>query len=122
MKKILVIEDHIDLRESVEELLLLNKFEVFTAQNGKTGLKAIYEVRPDLILCDIMMPEVDGYQALQTIKEKPDFAKIPFIFMTAKISAESERITDGLITEMYLTKPFDDKQLLGAINRLFSTI
>lgn len=122
MKKTLVIEGHIDLRESVEELLLLNKFEVFTSYNGKEGLKAIYVVKPDLILCDIMMPEVDGYQVLHTIKGKPDFAKIPFVFMTARIEEKLDRSSNGSITETYLTKPFDDKQLLGAINSSFSAI
>ena len=121
MKKILVIEDNIDLRESVEELLLLNDFEVFTAEDGKTGLKAIYKISPDLILCDIMMPYVDGYQVLKTNKNKPNFAKIPFIFMTARVDEKINGGTSGAITETYLTKPFNDKQLLSAINRsLFS--
>ncbi len=84
MKKILIIEDNFDVRENLAEILELSDYKAITAENGKIGVeKALIEV-PDLILCDVMMPELDGYGVLNILGKKTKTAEIPFIFLTAK--------------------------------------
>ena len=84
MKKILVIEDDQIMRENTAEILELANFEVVTAPNGKIGAQLAKEIRPDLIVCDIMMPELDGYGVLHVLSKDNKTASIPFIFLTAK--------------------------------------
>lgn len=116
-KKILVIEDQQDVRENIEELLQLSNYEVTTAPNGKEGVKRALEVSPDLILCDIMMPEMDGYEVLYLIGKNPSIASIPFIFLTAKAEKTDFRKGMNMGADDYITKPFEEMELLGAIER-----
>ena len=115
MKKILVIEDNLEVRENLCEILELDSYDVISAENGKLGLeKAIKEI-PDLILCDVMMPELDGFGVLKILNKNPKINHIPFIFLTAKTEKEDIRKGMGLGAEDYITKPFDDVELLEAI-------
>lgn len=115
MKKILIIEDDQVMRENTAEILELARYEVKTAPNGKVGTAIAREMKPDLIICDIMMPELDGYGVLHVLSKDPKTASIPFIFLTAK--AEKSEIRKGmeLGADDYLTKPYDDMELLNAI-------
>jgi CheY-like chemotaxis protein len=115
MKKILIIEDNADLRENTEEILDLAGYAVISAENGKIGVsKAIKEV-PDVIICDIMMPELDGFGVKEMLSENPITKEIPFIFLTAKADKEDLRKGMNLGADDYLTKPFDDLDLLKSI-------
>lgn len=115
MTKILIIEDETGVRENLLELLEAENFEAIEAENGKIGIqKAISEV-PDLILCDLMMPEVDGYSVLITLREEPVTATIPFIFLTAKAGKANFRQGMDLGADDYITKPFTRAELLSAI-------
>jgi CRP-like cAMP-binding protein/FixJ family two-component response regulator len=116
-KKILVIEDQIDVRENIVELLELSNYTVFAAPNGKEGVKKAIEAKPDLILCDIMMPEMDGYEVLYIIGKNPEIASTPFIFLTAKAEKTDFRKGMNMGADDYITKPFDQMELLGAIER-----
>ncbi|MFN8339916.1 MAG: response regulator [Saprospiraceae bacterium] len=113
--KILVIEDNNDVRENIEELLQLSGYHVVTAENGKTGTTKALEETPDLILCDIMMPELDGFGVLRILSNHPATMDIPFIFLTAKTEKEDFRRGMGLGADDYITKPYDDVQLLDTI-------
>lgn len=113
--RILIIEDNDDIRESVTEILELANFEVLTAENGKKGVELAMTHLPDLILCDIMMPELDGYGVLYLLAKKPETAAIPFIFLTAKAERADMRRGMELGADDYLVKPFDDMELLTAI-------
>ena len=84
MKKILLIEDNPDVRENTEEILLLAGYDVKSAPNGKVGVEIAQQEIPDLIVCDIMMPELDGYGVLHILSKKEETSKVPFIFLTAK--------------------------------------
>jgi CRP-like cAMP-binding protein len=114
--KILVIEDNKDVRENLEELLMLSGYTVYTAENGKSGTSKALEVIPDIILCDIMMPEMDGYGVLRILSNQPSTMDIPFIFLTAKTEKEDFRKGMGLGADDYITKPYDDVQLLDTID------
>ena len=83
-KKILLIEDNADVRENAAEILSLAGYDVQTAVNGKSGVDMAQKDKPDLIICDIMMPELDGYGVLHILSKSADTAGIPFIFLTAK--------------------------------------
>jgi CheY-like chemotaxis protein len=85
MKTILVIEDSNDIRENTVEILDLGGYKTLAAENGKKGVELAMQEKPDLIVCDIMMPELDGYGVLHLLKRNEDTANIPFIFLTAKI-------------------------------------
>ena len=114
-KKVLVIEDNSDIRENVVEILELADYQVFEADNGKTGVDLAVKNLPDIILCDIMMPELDGYGVLYLLSKNPDTAAIPFIFLTAKAEKVDLRKGMEMGADDYLTKPFDDMELLNAI-------
>lgn len=117
MKKttILIIEDNEDIRESTAEILELANYEVLQADNGIEGVKLATKHLPDLILCDIMMPEMDGYGVLYVLSKKTKTAVIPFIFLTAKAERIDMRKGMEMGADDYLTKPFDDVELLNAI-------
>lgn len=115
MKKILIIEDNADVRENLSEILMLGGYEALTAENGKIGVEKAQEVLPDLILCDIMMPELDGYGVLHILSRHTNTADIPFIFLTAKAEKEDFRRGMSLGADDYITKPFDDVALLQTI-------
>lgn len=115
MKKILLIEDNPDIRENTAEILELSNFEVEVAENGKVGIDKAKKIKPDLIICDIMMPELDGYGVLYALSKDNTTAGIPFIFLTAKTERSDIRKGMNLGADDYLTKPFDDVELLDAI-------
>ncbi|HPK09243.1 MAG TPA: response regulator [Saprospiraceae bacterium] len=115
MKKILIIEDNDTVRENIAEILELSQYKTIQAENGKMGITKAIEEYPDLILCDVMMPELDGYGVLNIINKRPDLQHIPLIFLTAKADNEDFRKGMGLGAVDYITKPFDDLALLEAI-------
>jgi CRP-like cAMP-binding protein/CheY-like chemotaxis protein len=115
MKKILLIEDNLEVRENTQEILMLANYQVITAENGKIGVELAQKENPDLIICDIMMPELDGYGVLHILSKKSETANIPFIFLTAKTEKSDIRRGMNLGADDYLTKPFDDTDLLNAI-------
>lgn len=115
MKKLLLIEDNNEVRENTSEILELAGYNVTTAPNGKIGVELAQKEIPDLIICDIMMPELDGYGVLHILNKKNETAAIPFIFLTAKTEKADIRKGMNLGADDYLTKPFDDTDLLNAI-------
>ena len=114
-KQVLIIEDNDDIRENIIEILELADFSVLQASNGKTGVDLAIKNKPDIILCDIMMPELDGYGVLYMLNKNPETATIPFIFLTAKAERLDLRKGMEMGADDYLTKPFDDIELLNAI-------
>jgi EAL domain-containing protein (putative c-di-GMP-specific phosphodiesterase class I)/DNA-binding NarL/FixJ family response regulator len=119
MTKILVIEDEELVRENLLDLLEAEDYDTIAAANGRIGLNLAFSEVPDLILCDMMMPEVDGYGVLTTLRQDPLTATIPFIFLTAKSAKADFRQGMDLGADDYLTKPFTRAELLSAIvNRL----
>lgn len=119
MPKILIIEDEESVRENILDLLEAEDFETIAAANGKIGLDLAISEVPDLILCDMMMPEIDGYQVLTALRQEPITATIPFIFLTAKSAKSDFRRGMDLGADDYITKPFTRAELLSAImNRL----
>ncbi|WP_018479234.1 response regulator [Pontibacter roseus] len=115
MKKILLIEDNQEIRENTAEILSLANYEVIEAENGKVGVDLAKKENPDLIICDIMMPQLDGYGVLHMLSKNTTTSSIPFIFLTAKSEKEDFRKGMNLGADDYLTKPFDDLELLDAV-------
>lgn len=115
MKKALIIEDSDDIREGTAEILTLAGYETFTAKNGKIGVDLAIKHLPDIILCDIMMPELDGYGVIYLLQKNPQTVNIPFIFMTARAERADMRKGMEMGADDYLTKPFDDVELFNAI-------
>jgi CRP-like cAMP-binding protein/ActR/RegA family two-component response regulator len=115
MKKILLIEDNAAMRENTAEMLELANYEVVTAENGKVGVDKAKTEAPDLIICDIMMPELDGYGVLYYLSKSPETASIPFIFLTAKAEQSEVRKGMNMGADDYLTKPFEEMDLLSAV-------
>ncbi|KAA3647544.1 MAG: response regulator [Bacteroidetes bacterium] len=113
--KILVIEDDRIMRENTSELLELSGYEVASAENGKKGVELVKTFKPDLIVCDIMMPELDGFGVLYILSKNPKTANIPFIFLSAKTEKIDLRKGMNLGADDYITKPFDDMELLSAV-------
>lgn len=113
---ILLIEDEMQIRENVAELLTMKGFDVSTATNGMNGVTQAMLKQPDLILCDIMMPEMDGYQVLETIRRNRSLSTVPFVFLTAKADSTDFRRGMTLGADDYLTKPFTIDSLLTAID------
>ncbi len=114
-KKILIIEDNTDIRETATEIIELANYAVFSADNGKTGLDISVREVPDVILCDIMMPELDGFEVLHLLSKNPKTNRIPFIFMTAKGERTDMRKGMEMGADDYLTKPFTAIELLNSI-------
>ncbi|SEL07595.1 cAMP-binding domain of CRP or a regulatory subunit of cAMP-dependent protein kinases [Aquimarina amphilecti] len=115
MKTILLIEDDTALRENTAELLELSDYNVITSPNGKIGITKAKEEKPDIIVCDIMMPEIDGYGVLEALSRDTITDQIPFIFLSAKTEHKEIRKGMDLGADDYLTKPFDEDDLLSAI-------
>jgi signal transduction histidine kinase len=117
--KILVIEDESALRSGIEDFLSEEGYQVYTAENGRIGLAIAKEVVPDLIICDVMMPEMSGYETLALIRSYPPTATIPFIFLTAKSTISDMRAGMALGADDYLTKPFTIDTLLQTVQAKF---
>lgn len=113
---ILLIEDNPEMLENIASILELAHYDVITAGNGKVGVDLAQQRNPDLILCDIMMPELDGYGVLYLLRNDPATAKIPFIFLTAKAEKTDFRTGMNLGADDYITKPFDGVDLLKVID------
>ncbi|MFD2570525.1 response regulator [Spirosoma soli] len=118
MAKILVVEDDNQLRHNIVEQLELNNHEVRSAKNGVQALEVIQTFSPNLILCDIMMPEMDGISFIRAIKSDPYYSYIPFIFLTAKVAQQDliQGLEEGAVD--YLPKPFLHKELLLKVNNI----
>ncbi len=115
MKKILLIEDNDEVRENTAEILSLSNYEVLTAANGKAGVEMAVQHIPDLIICDIMMPVLDGYGVLHMLSRQKTTSAIPFIFLTAKSEKSDFRKGMEMGADDYITKPFDGIELLNAV-------
>lgn len=116
MKKILVIEDDFVLRENACEFLKAENFDAYSASDGAAGVQTAIEIMPDLILCDIAMPKMDGYEVFRTLQTIPVTAQIPFIFITARTQKEDLRLGMQLGADDYITKPYTYDDLLTSIN------
>ncbi|WP_300601267.1 response regulator [Niabella sp.] len=116
MKKILLIEDNDDIRNNTAEILELSNYTVITAENGKVGVEQAIAHVPDLIICDIMMPVLDGYGVLHAIQKNESIRNVPFIFLTAKTERSDFRKGMELGADDYITKPFSGTELLSAVD------
>jgi DNA-binding NarL/FixJ family response regulator len=116
MKKILVIEDEPEMRRNLTTVLRLEQFHALPAENGRIGIELAKKEKPDLILCDVMMPELDGYGVIAVLRADQETAAIPFIFLTAKGEKPDIRAGMNLGADDYLTKPVTKHDLLDAIN------
>jgi len=115
MKKILVVEDEPEMRRNIVTLLRYHDYQPIAAENGRQGVDAARRETPDLILCDVMMPELDGYGVLQALQADPLLARIPFIFLTAKGEKDDLRSGMNLGADDYLTKPVGNADLIRAV-------
>jgi DNA-binding response OmpR family regulator len=115
MKTILLIEDNQDIRENMAEIIEMSNYKVLTAQDGKEGVALAVEHKPDLVICDIMMPVLDGYGVIHMLQKNSDTNNIPFIFLTAKAERAEIRKGMDLGADDYITKPFNGTELLNAI-------
>lgn len=116
MKKILVIEDTQNVRENICEILESEDYEVFAAENGQSGVEMSKNIQPDLVLCDIMMPGIDGYEVLSLMRKEVVTSTVPFIFLTAKNTRENQRLGMELGADDYITKPFTIEDLLNSVS------
>jgi DNA-binding NarL/FixJ family response regulator len=121
-RTILLIEDHAQMRENLGLILELNDYDVTVAENGRVGLEKAAAGPPDVILCDIMMPELDGYGVLAGVRADPDLNGIPFIFLTAKGEKRDQREGMNLGADDYLTKPVAEADLLAALEARFQRL
>jgi DNA-binding NarL/FixJ family response regulator len=115
MSKILIIEDQPQMRRNLAFILEMEKFEVIVAENGRQGIELARQKQPDLVICDVMMPEQDGYAVLQTLRAEKSTANVPFIFLTAKGDKPDVRQGMNLGADDYLTKPVERGDLLAAV-------
>lgn len=115
MNKVLLIEDDVVLRENTAELLELSNYNMMTARNGKLGVELAIANLPDIIVCDIMMPELDGYGVLEALSKNETTKHIPFIFLSAKTERRDVRKGMDLGADDYITKPFEEDELISAI-------
>ncbi|MGP1373617.1 MAG: response regulator [Almyronema sp.] len=120
MSKILVIEDEDQVRENIRQILEMSGFEVRVAELGEKGVTLAQQNCPNLIICDIMMPGIDGYAVLQQLRQYPATSRVPFIFLTAKAEHGDRRFGMGLGADDYLTKPFEPRELLQAVEARLS--
>ena len=120
MQKILIIEDQPDVRENIEAILELEDYETLIAENGEMGIEMAENYHPDLILCDVMMPKLDGFGVVQALRQNPITSTIPLIFVTAKADRLSLRQGMDLGADDYLTKPFTLDELINSVKSRLS--
>ena len=118
MAKILVIDDEAQLIEMVVMRLEAAGYEVVTASNGQEGLEKAKNIEPDLILCDVMMPKMDGYKVCGLLKNDSRYSKIPLILFTARAQQDDQEVGDEVGADAYITKPFEPPVLLAKIEEL----
>lgn len=116
-KKILIVEDEESIRSNIHEILQYKKFDAIQAINGVEGVQKALQYNPDLILCDINMPEMDGYEMYRTLQQIPATAMIPFIFLTARNQIDDLRTAMQMGADDYITKPFRINDLLHSIEK-----
>jgi CRP-like cAMP-binding protein len=117
MNTILLIEDNHEIRENTAEILELANYKVITAENGKDGFEKAQQTKPDIIICDIMMPVLDGYGVLHMLNKNEELKDTPFIFLTAKTERQDFRKGMEMGADDYITKPFTEVELLNAIEQ-----
>lgn len=122
MRTVLIIEDNEDIRENVAEILTLSDYNVIMAPNGKEGIEMAQKTKPDLVICDIMMPGIDGYGVLHVLRKDPGTQSLPFIFLTSKSERSDFRAAMEMGADDYITKPFSGNELLNAIDSRFKKI
>ena len=122
MNTILLIEDNLEIRENAAEILELANYNVVTAENGKIGIEKANEIVPDVIICDIMMPILDGYGVLHLLNKNEKLKDIPFVFLTAKTERQDFRKGMEMGADDYITKPFAELELLNAIEQRIKKI
>jgi DNA-binding response OmpR family regulator len=115
MKNVLIIEDNQDVRENMAEILELENYAVRTAADGEKGIEIAKFLKPDIIICDIMMPKLNGYDVLLRLREDKTTASIPFVFLTAKTERVDVRKGMNLGADDYLIKPFEESELIAVI-------
>lgn len=115
MKSVLVIEDNQNIRDNTAEIMELAGYKALTAENGKKGVELAIKEKPDVIICDIMMPELDGYGVLHLLRKNPETQNIPFIFLTAKTERSDFRKGMEMGADDFVTKPFEEIELLNAV-------
>ncbi|MGQ4646553.1 response regulator [Lyngbya aestuarii] len=115
MRKILIIEDEIFIRDNLIELLEIEGFDAFGAENGQFGVNLAQEHRPDLILCDVMMPDLDGFGVLEILRDNPLTARIPFMFLTASADRKNLRRFREVGINDYVLKPFNVDHFLALV-------
>ena len=115
MKKIVIIDDEIKLREAIVELFSFIGYQIIEAHDGLDGFDQVQLHRPDLIICDVMMPKLDGFGVLNILGKRPDTSGIPFVFLTAKAEIADFRRGMNLGADDYVTKPFYKDELLSVI-------
>ena len=115
MKKILIIEDEPEMRRNLTTILRLEGFQPVAVENGRVGVEMAQKEKPDLILCDVMMPELDGYGVIKALHNEAETMNVPFIFLTAKGERTDVRSGMNLGADDYLTKPVDKAELMRAV-------
>ncbi|MBK21743.1 MAG: hypothetical protein CMP63_05450 [Flavobacteriales bacterium] len=115
MSKVLIIEDEKNIRETIKEILELNDYQIATAENGLIGIAKALQFKPDLIVCDVMMPEMDGFETLKNIRAINDISNTPFVFLTAKTETRDFREGMNSGADDFLNKPFNTQELLEVI-------
>lgn len=116
MSKILIIEDEKNIRETINEILELHDYETEVAENGLIGVAKALQFRPDLIICDVMMPQMDGFETLKSIRSITDIKNTPFVFLTAKTEKKDFREGMNSGADDFLNKPFNTNELLQVID------
>jgi DNA-binding response OmpR family regulator len=116
MKRVLIVEDDLMIRENLVEVLEMENFVTLSTMDGVAGLELAQEYLPDIIICDVMLPGLNGYSLLDAIRKNMQTAAIPFIFLSAKAAQSDLREGMSLGADDYLTKPYTTQDLLDAIN------
>ncbi|HOK40190.1 MAG TPA: response regulator [bacterium] len=119
-KKIIIIDDEINLRKILNFNLKIKGYEIYEAENGLVGLNLIKQIKPDLILLDLMMPEMNGYQVVEELKKDEELSKIPIFILSAKVKPEEINKLLSMGVLKYITKPFNIKELNQEIENLFN--
>lgn len=116
-KTVLIIEDNKEISENTTEILELAGYNAVTSDNGKMGISMATQLLPDVILCDILMPELNGYEVIKHLKNNPSTSKIPFIYVTASAEKSEVKLAMDMGADGYVRKPFHVNELLDAINQ-----
>ena len=119
MATILVIEDEQAIRRNIAEMLSFEGYATLEAENGRVGVETVLQHVPDLVICDVMMPELDGFGVIRELQVDLSTAMIPFIFLTARVDRQSMRYGMELGADDYITKPFTPDELVGAVRTRF---